>query len=603
MKHPGTIRSLTFAIAAALTALGLTQAVSAQDAAEPFRFYQHPGTHEYRQAAQEQTPSLAAAHTISLSSELQAQYTDAEREQIHTYGPWLTHDGISHNAQVLIRAIQEARVHGLSPNAYQGSKILLTVDLLNHLDEPQLGLSEEQRKEDAKILRLQLDDLLNSAFVKLVEHLGQGVVDIPQLQKRFYHERQKINAFNLLVSVSSADISVEQVLQAATPSHPAYHRLKNTMRDLLTEHATRIERTRVAKSNEAKLIAVAEDKQLIRERLLETGYMTFEAYAARNPDAELVKSLRVFQTSNGLQASSFADEKTRTALNASVEDDIQSVALSLERWRWLPREFGARHIFVNIPDYTVKLIDNGETQLSMPVVVGKSEHQTPSFSRNMTYMDFNPTWTVPAKIANKELIPRERRKPGYLKSRQFDFLKKISNRLVKVPENTVTRDDFNAARFPYTLQQRGGPINALGRMKFMMPNKYAIYLHDTPAKKHFTLNDRAHSHGCIRLSDPDSLARQLMRDDGYPQSEIDASFKANGTHRVWFRQPIPTHLVYLTAWVDEDNHLQKRPDIYRNDDALLQALRASGTLMSDLLNTTATLNTISGTRYTESFID
>jgi len=164
-------------------------------------------------------------------------------------------------------------------------------------------------------------------------------------------------------------------------------------------------------------------------------------------------------------------------------------------------------------------------------------------------------------------------------SRNFDFLKRVNNRLVKVPPETVTAEDFNAARFPYTLRQRGGPINALGRMKFMMPNQYAIYLHDTQAKKHFTLNDRAFSHGCIRLSDPDALAIELLLADGYSERQISASLNSSKTHRLRFRNPIPTHLVYLTAWVDENNVLQMRPDLYNNDRSLAKALADANTLL------------------------
>jgi len=196
-------------------------------------------------------------------------------------------------------------------------------------------------------------------------------------------------------------------------------------------------------------------------------------------------------------------------------------------------------------------------------------------------MEFNPTWTVPASIANKTLIPKERRRPGYLQSRNFDFLKRVNGQLVKVPPASVTRDMFNRKYFPYILRQRGGPINALGRMKFMMPNQYAIYLHDTQAKKHFTLNDRAYSHGCIRLSDPDAMARALMSGDGYSDAKIERSLSSKKTHTVRFRQPIPTHLVYLTSWVDDNGELQHRPDIYRNDAAVLEALKEAGTLLTE----------------------
>ncbi len=526
---------------------------------------------------------LGAAHAVSLTSDLNTDYSESEIAAIHQHGPWLNDDGISQNAQVLIRAIQDAKIHGLQPESYGSKRILSVVDTLNYLDEKKATSTAHQSKQLAisqDALRFRLNELLDTNFIKLVEHLGKGVVDGRSTQKRLFRDAPTVNAFNFLVSVSNAELSVRRVIDTVAPSHESYKRLTQVMRNLLTEESTGIQRTKVAISNDSKLISEAEDKQHIRERLLETGDLSFDAYMAANPDAELLKALRVFQQRHGLEPSSFADSRTRAALNKTVSEDIDLVALNLERWRWLPRDLGDSYILVNIPDYQINVVVNNKTTLSMPGVVGKIRHQTPSFSRDMSYMEFNPTWTVPVSIANAELIPKERKNPGYLESREFDFLKRVGNKVIKVPRSSITAEELNAARFPYTLRQRGGSINALGRMKFMMPNQYAIYLHDTQAKKHFTLNDRAYSHGCIRLSDPDALAQHLMTNDGYSQEEIDAAFASRKTHRIRFRQPIPTHLVYLTTWVDENNVLQYRPDIYLNDQKLLEALRTANTLVS-----------------------
>ena len=220
--------------------------------------------------------------------------------------------------------------------------------------------------------------------------------------------------------------------------------------------------------------------------MIEIGDLPINTVLTPFFDADLLVALKQFQQRNGIAASGIVDLRTRNALNTSIEQEITAVALSLERWRWMPRDLGSKHVFVNIPDYRVIMRENDEITLSMIAVVGSVEHQTPAFSRDMSYMEFNPTWTVPASIANRELIPKERHTPGYLASRQFTYLQRINNRLVKVPSEQVTADDFAQNPFPYVLQQRGGPINALGRMKFMMPNPHAIYLHDTQAKKHFT---------------------------------------------------------------------------------------------------------------------
>lgn len=531
------------------------------------------------------TLQLGAAHAVSLTSELHSVYSQREIVAIHKHGPWLSDNGISPNAQVLIRAIQDAKIHGLQPESYGLNRILSVVDNLNTLDEKRAADASPQKTQlsnDQNALRFSLNQLLDTNFIKLVEHLGKGIVDGKSNQKQLYRDAPEVNAFNLLVSVSDAQLSVHQVINSVAPKHEGYKRLTQVMRDLLTEQSTGIQRTKVATADESPIISKEEDKQQIRTRLLETGDLSFEANMASNSDAELLKALRAFQSRHGIEPSNIADTKTRAALNKSVNADIDSVALNLERWRWLPRDLGDSHIFVNIPEFQIDLVVNNKTTLTMPGVVGKYRHQTPSFSEDMSYMEFNPTWTVPVSITNAELIPKERKNPGYLESRQFDFLKVVGNKVTKVPRSSITPEEFNAPRFPYTLRQRGGSINALGRMKFMMPNKYSIYLHDTQSQKHFTLNERAYSHGCIRLSDPDALAQHLMANDGYSQKEIDAAFASKRTHRIKFRQPIPTHLVYLTTWVDENNVLQHRPDIYRNDQKLLESLRTADTLLSSL---------------------
>ena len=566
--------------------MSLSPILSAHETEGVFLFYKHPGVNSDTQSMR--TPPMGAAHAISLNIDLSTELSAEQASQIKQLGAWLTADGISHNAQVLIRTIQDARIHGLNPETYQLSSILETVDTLSELDEKLLSADRQDANAlSLRDLRYKINELLDTNFIKLSEHLGQGVVNGRKIQRRYYRDAPRINAFNLLVSISNAELSVAEALRQVMPSHPYYAGLKTTMRNLLTEQSTQVQRTTVASDNDAQLISEAADKQTIRERLLETGDLTMEAYLASDPDAQLLKALRAFQTRHGLIASSFADSRTRAQLNRTVEQDIEAVSLSLERWRWMPRDLGERHVFINIPDYRVKVIENGATTLSMVAVVGKYKHQTPSFTRNMSYIEFNPTWTVPAKISNKELIPKERRRPGYLASRNFAFLKRVNNRLVRVPTSSVTRKDFNAASFPYILQQQPGPNNALGRMKFMMPNQYAIYLHDTQAKKHFTLNDRAYSHGCIRLADPDAFAQKLMSDDGYSQRKIDRTLRSKRTHHVRLREPLPTHLLYLTTWVDENSKLQIRPDIYRNDDALLDALRKAGTSLSEKTNFSA----------------
>ena len=529
-----------------------------------------------------QVAEMAYAYAASVKPE------DAKEAGLHsayTTELWISDQDLTQNARKLIRAINRAKIHGLNPQSYQADRINSVVDTLGmHIAGTQAQrktVRQKNTRQESSDLDLdlgqQLGTLLDESFVKLVGDLGKGVVDGRKLQKRLYRDPPDVDPEQLLQSVRDAELSVEQVLASVIPTHPGYQRLTQTMKRLLMERARGVSRTLVNGPDAALIVDSEDDTALILKRLVETGDLK-----SADPHATLVDGLKAFQARNGLPQTGEIDEQMRLALNTGVETEIEAVAMSLERYRWLPRDMGSRHIWVNIPNFRVDVVDDNVTTLTMRAVVGRTYHQTPSFSRDMSYMEFNPTWTVPYKIAVNELVPKELNNPGYLAKRNFEYLKHENGRLVRVPADSVTRDDFRAARFPYVLRQRGGPGNALGTVKFLMPNKYAIYLHDTPAQKHFAWTSRAYSHGCIRLADPHAMAQTLMLGDGYDQTEIDRSLRSKKTHRVQLRQFVPTHLVYMTTWVDENKALQIRPDVYDNDTQLLTALREADTLISTL---------------------
>ena len=345
--------------------------------------------------------------------------------------------------------------------------------------------------------------------------------------------------------------------------------------------------------NERAKELAGHDIQKIKLKLIETGELPMNTKMTSEWDGNAEYALQAFQHRNGIPVSGKIDSRTRKALNLTLDEEIEAVAVSLERWRWMPRVLGRKHVFVNIPDYQVVLRKDDKTLLSMATVVGAAKHATPTFSEDLQYVVFNPTWTVPKSITNRELIPKERRKPGYLKSRNFDIMRRDGDHLVKVNYDDLTQEDINADRFPYVLQQRSGEGNALGRMKFMMPNQWNIYMHDTQAKKLFTHNDRAYSHGCIRLSDPDAMARTLLSEDGYTENEINASLALKDRKLVRLKTPIPTHIAYFTTWVDEYGSLNRRTDVYNHDKAITKALKSSNTLLS-ILNQVPAISMVEG---------
>ena len=542
---------------------------------------------------------------LRLKQKAAHELTRQKLDLVTSQNPWLASAGqvthqsanysasLSRDSQQLIRALRNASVHGLDPDSYGLSKILRTVRALSGLEQPSMWnghLLHTSQVSDSQRLRELLSAQMDHAFVRLATHLGQGVVDALSTQRGLFREVPKVNSEHLLESVWSGQKSAMQALKSVTPAQAEYRRLTTRMRDLLTERAAGIERPVIGHHDTLSVSMSHGDVMAVKHRLMETGELPSSTVLSPLFDADLKAALRQFQQRHGLEPDGAVSMLTRTALNLSIDDEIRAVALSLERWRWMPRDLGQRHLYINIPDYRVVFHDGPEKRMSMVAVVGSVEHQTPTFSRDMSYIEFNPTWTVPSSITNEELIPKERDQPGYLMSRQFDFLKRVNDQLVVVPPEMVTADDLRREPFAYTLRQRSGAMNDLGRMKFMMPNPHAIYLHDTLAKKHFFLNERAYSHGCIRLSDPDGMAKLLMTEDGYSPDDIRQALQNPRTHRVPIRVPIPTHLTYMTTWIDADGILQRRPDIYQHDAALMNALQSSDSLLSTLNQPTASLD-------------
>ena len=220
------------------------------------------------------------------------------------------------------------------------------------------------------------------------------------------------------------------------------------------------------------------------------------------------------------------------------------------------------------------MMHNDSQIFEMDVVVGKPKHMTPVFSETMKQVVFAPTWTVPGSITNEELIPIEKRSPGYLEREQIDFFRHTSSGLKRVPRSQITRETLDQSPLPYVLRQRAGDKNVLGKVKFMFPNKHAVYMHDTQAKKLFGEPQRAFSHGCIRLSNPDLMAYVIMQLDGYQQSEVNDFMALTDTTNVNLDTHIPVHIAYFTAWQDEYGMMHFRDDIYKQDQRLIQALDA-----------------------------
>ena len=313
---------------------------------------------------------------------------------------------------------------------------------------------------------------------------------------------------------------------------------------------------------------------ILARRLAISGDLPAEAASAPvsiYADA-LEAAVKNFQLRHGLDDDGVVGPATLHALNVPVEDRVNQIRLNLERARWVLDELPDDFVVVNIAGFRAYLYRDRKPVWSTRVVVGKTYHKTPVFRSSMKYVVFNPTWTVPYSIATKEMLPKIKQDPNYLSSRNFD-LKNRNGELIDpagVDWSQVTRRNFG-----YTLVQRPGPSNALGEIKFIFPNQFSVYLHDTTSKSLFAKAERTFSHGCIRVDQPFDFAEVLLQQDGWSREMIEAERANRKTKSVFLAQPLPVLLLYWTAAIGDDGQIHFYEDVYERDQKILSALDSS----------------------------
>ena len=278
---------------------------------------------------------------------------------------------------------------------------------------------------------------------------------------------------------------------------------------------------------------------------------------------------------HGLEPDSGVGRATLSALNVPVEHRILQIELNLDRYRWLPAEFEKRYLLVNIPDFHLRAYDGGKEVFEQRVIVGDEyQNATPVFADSMTYLVFRPEWNVPSSILVNEMLPKLRDDIYDLASRGFEVVDTQSDSVVRDPSD-IDWDDVDSAELPYRVRQRPGENNSLGLVKFMFPNRFNIYLHDTPSRKLFDRPVRTLSHGCVRVEDPVRLADFVLDgQEGWDEGKIREAMedsKAKRGRMVSLEEPVPVYLLYLTAFV-RDGELHIRNDPYGKDRRAMRRL-------------------------------
>ncbi len=307
----------------------------------------------------------------------------------------------------------------------------------------------------------------------------------------------------------------------------------------------------------------------IRQRLQISGDMPRSADSnSELYDNQLARAVKSYQRRHGLNDEGIIGKLTLIQMNVPARERLRQIIVNMERWRWMPEHMGRDHLMVNIAAFQLYRIENNRQVETINVVVGQKYHQTPVFSDELEYVVLNPNWTVPFSIATKELLPKLQKDPAYLKA-DFEVLK--GGR--PVSPYSIDWTQYSPSSFPFVFRQKPGPKNALGQVKFIMPNRHSIYLHDTPSKHLFGKTSRAFSHGCIRVHKPVHLADVILsKVPGWSPVRIRLVLDERVRTRVNLPKHIPVHIVYATVWAGKNGEVNFRPDIYRRDYKLYRAI-------------------------------
>ncbi len=481
---------------------------------------------------------------------------------------WIDEHGLARPAGDLVDALCLADLEGLRPEDYHLAAIETLVAAVRTDVRSRKGIVPDRWAE--------IDLLLTNAFLLYGSHLLAGRVNPESIDTEWVANRRGAD-FAAVLEAALATGDVAGTLAALAPPQRGFRRLREA---LVRQRAVAARGGWPAIPKGPTLRGGDHSPQVaaLRDRLRLGGDLAAGEWEdAELFDEALEKAVKRFQQRHGLTADGAAGAATRAELNVSADRRVDQLELNLERWRWLPQDLGRRHILVNIPAFELEVLEEDAAVLAMRVVVGvpDSGQHTPVFSDTMRYLVLNPYWQVPDDIARKDLLANVQRDSTYLTQQKIRVFKGWGPEAKEVDPATVEWSAITADDFPYRLRQDPGPINSLGRIKFMFPNKFNVYLHDTPSRPLFGRTRRDFSHGCIRIQKPIELALYLLRKDSrWNREALLGALDEVVDRTVPLPEPIPIHLLYWTAWADENGTIEFRRDIYGRDAPLLEAMRA-----------------------------
>lgn len=466
---------------------------------------------------------------------------------------WITNNTPNNLALQFIAVLNKADSQGLNPTYYNLDQINRMIIQLNNIqpDNPQLST-----------LLTDFEVSMTNAYLLYLSNLAFGRIDNRTLYPNWNIKKREFDILQLFLdSIQKGDTNY--AINYVTPKYIGYTQLIEQLHKY-----QQIERSggfeTIPSGKTLRLGSKGKRVILLNQRLNITGELdnlTNSDIFNHNTKSAVIK----FQRNNGLNPTGIVDKNTLKLLNTPINQLIQTIAINIDRMRWLPDDLGNEYILVDIPSFSLDIFNNNQIIMSMPIIVGKEGNRSCILNSAISYMEVNPYWNIPRSIAVKDILPKLYESPNYLEQKNILVYNGTPESKNLVNPNNVNWKSLSAQNFNYTLRQEPGEQNALGKIKFIFPNECGIYLHDTPEQQLFKNRKRDYSHGCIRIAKPIELATYLLRNKTDAYEYIESQINSGKRKVIMLKEHPMVHVVYFTAWVNESGVLQFRPDIYKLD--------------------------------------
>lgn len=456
---------------------------------------------------------------------------------------WFDGNGLNQKGKLWMETIQNAEQEGLNPDDYN------LCFFQRHCNDE---LAEQQ---------VWVELLLTKALLTYIEHMHGGRFFQQSKNFPWYIEKKPVDALALFTSVVDAG-DFKHALKDLQPQHREYQRLRKALGRYLQLQSN----GGWPEIPEGPVLQVWDSHKqipLIRQRLQREGDLVIGSEDSQLFDKSLKLAVQRFQVRYGIDVDGIIGPETREAMNIPIADRVRQIKLNMERWRWLPRDLGARYILVNTAGYELAVYEADKPLAIFRIIAGTPDRPTPVVTGPLESIMLNPYWYIPRIIAVNDVLPRQMKNSNFFKAMGIRVFKNNQSQYQEVELSTIDWSHIDRQNFPYALRQDPGPRNSLGQIKFKFANDFALYLHDTPKQRLFDRETRAFSSGCIRVENAIDLAAYLLQNQtGWSKQDIQQTIDSGKTVNIALEETIPLYLVYWTTWVSSDDTVYFRKDVY-----------------------------------------